>query len=620
GWSGQKATSGSNVATPNLTTTTTFSLRCHGAGGWSPIQSVTVNVGAQVVAPTFTFGANTTSVSYNAPAYLSWSTSGNADYCEASDGWSGQRGTSGSNVGISITGTTYFTLRCHGAGGWSPSQTIVVNVTYPTTPTIYYFAANSTSISYNTPAYLSWSASGDSDYCEASNGWSGQRATSGSGVAIYITGTTNFTLRCHGAGGWSPYQTVTVYTSNPVSSLFTVTFTVNGTTVPYNTPAYLSWNTSGSADYCEASNGWNGQRATSGSNVATQNLTGTTSFSIRCYGGGSWSPYQTVVVNVTSPTAPTISYFSVAPTTVSYNTPAYLSWSASGDSDYCEASNGWSGQRATSGSGVATPNLTTTTTFSLRCHGAGGWSPIQSVTVNVGARPIVQTAMLASIVPIISNAPKIKIETPAIKLACNPGTCVGYHGVAQGGVGSLNVISSPQNGAYVSCGVQIDNEKQKAVQCDKSLSVLVSDRNVGAHTFILTNVDASGNKKKTTLFFRIKENIKPKLTCSFDAITWKPCKEIQPTVGVGVYVRDTSLPSTGARITSRKLQAIPGVQPGAVAAELALFKPTSSGVKLIQLSVSDSAGRTGNVVDLLYVKEGPANVCKPVEILSTTVK
>ncbi|MBI5153369.1 MAG: hypothetical protein HZA36_02840, partial [Parcubacteria group bacterium] len=364
--------------------------------------------------------------------------------------------------------------------------------------------------------------------------------------------------------------------------------------------------------------GWSGQKPTSGSNFATQNLTGSTSFSIRCYGGGTWSPYQTVAVNVTSPSAPALSSFTATPTTVSYNTPTYLSWNSAGTGvDYCEASNGWSGNKATSGSNVVSQNLTTTTTFSIRCHGAGGWSAYQSVTVSVNA-PV--TAALASIASIVPTIQKTKIEASIIKLSCNPGSCVGYQGVVAGGVGSLSVISSPQNGAYVSCAVQIDSEKQKNIPCDKNLSELVSNRSIGTHTLTLTNTNAAGNKKKGRISFRIKANIKPKLVCSFDAITWKPCKEVQPTVGVGVYVRDASLPSTGARITSRKLQAIPGVQPGAVAAELALFKPTSSGVKLIQLSVSDSAGRVGNVVDLLYVKEAPANVCKPVETLSSSVK
>gem|GEM_PF-6903317 len=68
-------------------------------------------------------------------------------------------------------------------------------------------------------------------------------------------------------------------------------------------------------------------------------------------------------------TAPTISTFTANPTTVSYNTPAYLSWNATGNVDYCEASNGWTGQKPVSGSNVSTGNLTTTSVFTLRCYG-----------------------------------------------------------------------------------------------------------------------------------------------------------------------------------------------------------------------------------------------------------
>ncbi|MEK7498556.1 MAG: hypothetical protein AAB611_01700, partial [Patescibacteria group bacterium] len=195
GWTGQKVVSGSNVSTGNLTTTTTFSIQCHGTGGLSSVQSVTVNVLDQVIpVPTISnFNVNPTTVSYNSPTYLSWNTSGNVDYCEASNGWSGNKPTSGSNtVTGNLATTTTFTLRCHGTGGRSPYQSVMVDVNAPVVPT-FTFSANTTSVAYNTPVYLSWNASGLVDYCEASNGWSGQRPTSGSNVAVYVTGTTTLT-------------------------------------------------------------------------------------------------------------------------------------------------------------------------------------------------------------------------------------------------------------------------------------------------------------------------------------------------------------------------------------------------------------------------------------------
>jgi len=77
------------------------------------------------------------------------------------------------------------------------------------------------------------------------------------------------------------------------------------------------------------------------------------------------------------------------------------------------------------------------------------------------------------------------VVAPAIKLSCNPGTCVGYQGVKAGGVGSLSITSAPQNGAYVLCAIQVDNEKPKSIPCDKNLSELVSNRKVGTHTPLL---------------------------------------------------------------------------------------------------------------------------------------
>ncbi|MBI5421504.1 MAG: hypothetical protein HZA35_04325, partial [Parcubacteria group bacterium] len=49
-----------------------------------------------------------------------------------------------------------------------------------------------------------------------------------------------------------------------------------------------------------------------------------------------------------TPPVPTLSSFTITPNPVSYNSPTYLSWNTSGNVDYCEASDGWSGQKATS--------------------------------------------------------------------------------------------------------------------------------------------------------------------------------------------------------------------------------------------------------------------------------
>ncbi|MBI5153458.1 MAG: laminin G domain-containing protein, partial [Parcubacteria group bacterium] len=237
-----------------------------------------------------------------------------------------------------------------------------------------------------------------------------EQSGSREGVAQSSIGTApgrSFRIGQYSPGGYNFYykglmDEVKVYnralTSSDVGALYSgsaastpaptlSSFTANPTTVSYNTPTSLSWTTSGNADYCEASDGWTGQKAVSGSSVSTGNLTTTTTFSLRCHGAGGFSSIQSVTVNVGTPSVPTVT-LSANPTTVAYNTPTYLTWSASGVGvDYCTASNGWSGQKAMSGSSVATQSLITTTIFSIQCHGTGGLSSVQSITVTVASSP-----------------------------------------------------------------------------------------------------------------------------------------------------------------------------------------------------------------------------------------
>ena len=94
-------------------------------------------------------------------------------------------------------------------------------------------------------------------------------------------------------------------------------------------------------------------------------------------GGGGNTP--------TSTPAPTVS-ISVNSTSVSYNSSATLTWSAT-NATSCTASNGWTGTKATSGT-ESTGNLTSTKIYTLTCSGAGG-STSNSAAVSVGTQPVI---------------------------------------------------------------------------------------------------------------------------------------------------------------------------------------------------------------------------------------
>jgi plastocyanin len=110
-WSGSRSTTGSVSVSPN--STSTYSLTCTGDGG-SDTASTTLNVSVQ--APTLSFGSSEDLIDQGAGVTLSWSAT-DASSCSASGGWSGSRGTSGSEFISGIDSSTTFTLTCSGAGG-----------------------------------------------------------------------------------------------------------------------------------------------------------------------------------------------------------------------------------------------------------------------------------------------------------------------------------------------------------------------------------------------------------------------------------------------------------------------------------------------------------------------
>ncbi len=128
-WGGSKATSSSEMVSPNATST--YSLSCSGAGG-TVVKSVTVNVTVPQqppapVAPTLSLQANPTHVEEgspsNATSTLTWSTT-NATTCSASGGWSGGKAVNGTEV-VAPLATTSYSLICSGAGGSVSATTTI---------------------------------------------------------------------------------------------------------------------------------------------------------------------------------------------------------------------------------------------------------------------------------------------------------------------------------------------------------------------------------------------------------------------------------------------------------------------------------------------------------------
>ena len=154
----------------------------------------------------------------------------------------------------------------------------------------------------------------------------------------------------------------------------TATISASPTTVTNGSGSTLTWSST-NATSCSASGGWSGALAANGTQ-STGALSASVGYSLTCTGAGGTSNPASVTVNVT-PTAT----LTVSPTAVAAGGASVLTWSAS-NATTCAASGGWSGTRSTSGT-QSTGALTTATTYSMICSGAGGASSPATVTVNV---------------------------------------------------------------------------------------------------------------------------------------------------------------------------------------------------------------------------------------------
>ena len=326
-------------------------------------------------APTVTLAASATEVAAGGSVVLTWSST-HATSCTAGEGWTGSRGTSGTEtVTPNGNGFSSYSLICTGPGGMAPAT---VSVAVRRIPVVTLQAGGGGPLDYYTSTRLTWSST-DARTCSASGGWSGDRPTSGSEATALLTATTTYTLTCTGLAG-SSMATVTVNVSSPRVPV--VTLAPSPSTIVVGTASTLNWSTY-YTDSCTASGGWSGPRQPSSQGQAMQESTGplstTTTYTLACTNpAGTASATATVTVVVAFP--PVIS-ISAQPGTITAGSSATLTW-ASTDATSCTASGGWSGTRPTSGSASTGPLSSPGTTFMLTCSGPGGSSSGQ-VTVYV---------------------------------------------------------------------------------------------------------------------------------------------------------------------------------------------------------------------------------------------
>ena len=303
-WAVTEPTSGSQVVTPPIPGTYTYSMTCTGPGGTSVPVSALVTVSGAVATPiswmpNISISVNPSIVTVNAEAKLNWSVT-NAKSCflkgpgvNYAPAFSGSLG-----VVTDAPGSFSYIMSCVGNSGYSNSGQASLVVVLPvasvptkksTLPTVT-LVGPKTSITAGSSTTLTWSST-DATACLASNAWSGTEPTSGTQVVTPpIPGTYTYSMTCTGPGGTSVPVSATITADQSSLGAPFAKISSNPTTIPVGGSTTLTWS-SENATYCTAIGGWSGTKETSGTQVVTPStsVVGNTYYGLTCSGTGGTS-------------------------------------------------------------------------------------------------------------------------------------------------------------------------------------------------------------------------------------------------------------------------------------------------------------------------------------------
>lgn len=398
---------------------------------YGEIRSFTVN--CPVANPTVDLTADSYSLNYNGATTLRW-TSTNAATCTASggtNGWSGNRSTTGSFPTGNLTNTISYSITCSNSRG-SASDSVTINVGggNQNQPTVD-IRADDTRIDYDDSTIIRWD-SNNADTCTGSggrNGWSGNKSFSGSFDTGDLTNDVTYTITCTNSFG-SANDSVTVRVDDEEEDRPTVNIRANPSSVQYNGTSTVTWD-SDNADTCRANggtNGWSGSKNTNGS-FYTGSLTYTTTFNITCENdSGSASDSVTIYVNPTQPPVnnqPTVVIYADS-TNIAYNSATNIRWSST-NATYCNASGGsigWAGVKSIGPASFYTGSLTGTRTYSITCSNDVG-SSTDSVTVNVRGQVLGTTTVRTQPTSLVLITSSVDRNRPIVPTLDNTNPCPG---------------------------------------------------------------------------------------------------------------------------------------------------------------------------------------------------
>jgi hypothetical protein len=380
-WSGTKAANGSETVGP-VQKDSQYLLNCAGPGGMIE-ETGLVSV---AVPPKVVLNASSTFVDPGSSVSLSWDAT-DAESCEASGAWSGQRLVAGTELVGPLDDTAQFAVSCTGPFGTSSADVTVV----VTGKTLVWQAP--TENLDGTP--LQDLAGFKVHWGERSRQYTGSRLidspTTTSWEPDIEPGTYYFAVTAIDKDGTSSWYSNEVVKGVRSAGIPEISFEVSDTVVDAGAFVTLGW-TARQVDACEASGAWLGDRGTAGVEIVGP-LVADQDFTLTCTGPAG-TVTRRVEVDVTMEEgAPILAYTAIPAVALSLEASSYLvaegdrvsvSWVAA-NADACTASGGWVGEQAPAGAFESEP-LAASTVFSLNCSGPGG-SVAREVTVEVVPAP-----------------------------------------------------------------------------------------------------------------------------------------------------------------------------------------------------------------------------------------
>jgi hypothetical protein len=271
------------------------------------------------------------------------------------------------------------------SGGDETNNPVQTPDTNPTAkPQLTLFSATPSNVEVNGTTTLRWSTS-NANSCTASDGWSGDKPTSGSELSAPLSEDSSFRIVCTGPGGQASATVNVSVEEPPQGQAPTLTLSASPSSVAPNETTTIDW-LAAHANSCTASGAWSGSRGTQGS-FQTPTLNATSEFNLECSGdNGDVSRSVTVTVDQAAAAPEPTLTLSASTTSVNVNGTATLSWESANTTECTGTASpdgAWTGDKETSSSQLVGP-IEQTRTYSLTCTGAGG-DITRAVTINVNS-------------------------------------------------------------------------------------------------------------------------------------------------------------------------------------------------------------------------------------------